>query len=217
MSRYVSLPLALGVFLFAVPASAQQGYVSGAYVGKNRPHGYIGVDGLGFATLGTVTSANAGYLDSGGGVGLFVGGRVSPVVSLEGTWDTTWHGQNYPGVGGGSAVNGFYLMSFGGAIRLNIPTEGMLEPYLRLGAGYSFVGARWAPAYNYSSVFAHGLDVVGGIGLELYAGPYFSLGGQVNSRGYWFNNPNVPAFSGLDDAQQYVSVLGFALSGTFHL
>jgi hypothetical protein len=218
--RHLFLLLALGLVLLAGPARAQQAYVvtPSPYAGKNAPHGYIGVSGSGFVTLGQESGDATGYLGSGGGVGLFIGGRLNPVLSLEGTFDTTFHQQDYPGFDRiDTALDDLYLMSIGGALRLNIPTTSPLEPYFRVGGGYSFLGATWKPGYEFGTLFAHGVDVVAGGGIELYAGQLFSIGLQVNYRGYWFDRPHIPVAAGLERNTNYVSMLGFGLSGTFHL
>lgn len=63
------------------------------------------------------------------------------------------------------------------ALRLPIP---IVEPYVRLGVGYAFMGSADYARPADSSVSVYGLTIEGGVGVDIYLNPYLSIGGGLD-------------------------------------
>jgi len=186
---------------------------------KDRSHVYLGVRGIGLVIAGQDTKHSDGWLGSGGGVGLTLGARLSPFFSLEAAWDTTWHGHELGGFADRGAISSLYLMSFSGAMVFHAANRSPVEPFLRLGAGYSFLGATYRHGFgdNLGTKLTDAPHILAGAGLNIWAGPFFSVDPQIAYRGYWFDHPEDAGFLGLPTDRNYVSAVSFELALTFHL
>lgn len=211
--------LTLGLTSAISEAMAQQyggrGFSRGQRWGlRHRPHAYVGGQLSGLIVVSQVTDYINGYLGHGGGVGLFVGGRLSPYFSLEGNWLMTWHNNTYQELGGTTVVDldALYLMGFTVDGKIHIPTRGPIEPFFQAGVGWSFVGATYSTGSG-DSVFASGPMFEAGAGLDLWLGPWFSVGGRVLYRGYYFGEPSVDRG---DTFANFVNGIGIDGNATFH-
>jgi hypothetical protein len=71
------------------------------------------------------------------------------------------------------------LWTLGAEGGMHIPL-GRLEPYFTLGAGYASLGGFKSDAFSAHSPSAHGFNLRGGVGLDVYLSNTFSIGGNLS-------------------------------------
>jgi hypothetical protein len=74
---------------------------------------------------------------------------------------------------------GFDLGTAVAEVHLRIPTP-LLEPYLRVGLGFAWMGSADLPMRDYETT-VHGLAVEAGAGLDFFLNKYFALGGGIDA------------------------------------
>lgn len=89
------------------------------------------------------------------------------------------------------------LWTLGAEAGMHIPL-GRLEPYFSLGAGYASLGGFDAARFEVVPNNAHGLNLRGGVGLDVYLTNSFSVGGNLSGEFLFLSRgasspPNVPA------------------------
>ncbi len=165
-----------------------------------RSHFYMGLEGVG-AIIVDQTGPNA-FLDHGGGLGFFLGGRLSRHFALEFAWQGTFHGQPrhdllnvfYPD-------QRFFLSAFTVDGKFYL-ADHQVQPYIDLGAGGYLLGDR-------ASLFAEGPGFQVGGGVDVWLGYHASIGGKLLYRGIALidYDPN------RDDT--FISMFTFAVDFTF--
>lgn len=189
---------------------------------RHRLHGYVGGQLTGMVVAKQVTdyAGGNGYLGHGGGGGLFGGIRLSPFVSLELNWLITYHNQTFVyGNNYVSYLDALYMMSFTGDVKIHIPTYGPVEPFFQGGVGFAYLGPTWASGYVVDGgIFSKGPTFDLGGGLDIWLNPWFSLGGRILYRGYFFTEPTyvVRGSSVPTPQSNFVNAVGIDLFATFH-
>ncbi|HEY3355453.1 MAG TPA: outer membrane beta-barrel protein [Polyangia bacterium] len=169
----------VGVVLVVVPASA---------VSQTRLNPAIDRPGvsLGFAGMGNfvVNQANApvnGFIDQGGGFGIFVGFRVAPMLALELGYALNIHNpvQDPSGV----TIDALLLHAGTFDLKLIIPTPSNVRPFLQVGIGV-YELASYADSTNY--VTGVGFQLGGGLDVWLNRG--LSIGVRALYHGISFTD-----------------------------
>jgi hypothetical protein len=228
MRRRTSLFLltaVLAVTGFVVPETAEAQYgrgygyrprpVSPRWGFRHRLHGYIGGQVMGMGILHQQLD-NAGTVGPGGGVGLFGGVRLSPFVGLELNWTFTAHDEAWEAEPGVTVVDldALQIQTLTGDFKLHIPTRGIVEPFFQAGIGFAFFGVT-GDYGDASYILSSGPAFNLGGGLDIWLGPWFTLGGRVLYRGMYFREPGEEWKSrGADE--NYVSGVSIDLCGTIH-
>jgi hypothetical protein len=127
-------------------------------------------------------SQDVGLVGHGGGFGLFGGVRLGRWVSLELNWTYTAHDESWEG---GYSPDLLQIQTITGDFKLHIPTRGRIEPFVQAGAGFGFMGVN-GDYYHEGYIFQSGPTFSLGGGLDLWLGPWFTLGGRVLYRGIYF-------------------------------
>ena len=232
------VPAALLALVALAPQDAEAQYYRGGYRGgapsyggprgaprwgfRHRLHGYIGGQLSGFIVAAQVTEYDHGYLGHGGGGGLYGGVRLGPFVSLEANWNITFHDESWRAVTPGGTViedrylDSIYLMTLTADAKIHIPTRGPVEPFFQGGIGFAFIGATYAdPDYDGDTIFAKGPAFNLGGGLDIWLGPWLSVGGRLLYRGPYFTQDD---FTGqaIKAESNYVNGVDIDVFLTFH-
>lgn len=194
---------------------------------RHRPHLFFGGQLMGIATAAQTTEYETGYLGHfGGGIGLFAGYRLNPLISLEGNWTFSLHDEAWEEHhGAGVQMGSLYIMSFTVDAKLylqssmRLPASSMVEPYLQAGGGYLVAGAIDLvdqQQHSRQSVFSSGGVFNLGGGLDIWITPHISLGGRCLYRGMVLGKPGFSQVveTGYRNFASSVSVEAFA---TIHL
>lgn len=179
---------------------------------RHRTHGYIGVQGMGMAIVGQATDySQGGYIGQGGGGGLFGGVRINPFLSIEGNWMITWHDIAWDS--GVVELDVLYLMSFTADAKIHLPTRSMIEPYFQAGLGFIFAGVSYgANTPTGDAIFAKAPIFNLGGGVDIWLGPWLTVGGRLLYRGMYFSEPS----AGSVRYTNFVSALSFDINAQFH-
>lgn len=131
-------------------------------------HVYAGVFGAGVVAVAQATDYRRGYLGNGGGGGLFAGVRLGPLVSIELGGRVTWNQERFAAARVTNiAVGGLAVTTLTGAVRLDWPLGGIVEPHGRIGAGYAAIVASYPDCAACDAVFATGQAVELGGGVDV--------------------------------------------------
>jgi hypothetical protein len=171
MKRILFAMLVAALSLLAAPARAEWVWVNREYNPYARRHFYLGAEGLGVVVLHQ-TGPRA-FLDHGGGVRLFLGGRLSRIFALEFAWEPTFHNNEMDIFGRRIGTLGLEALTVDGKL---YPLSGRIQPYLDFGAGAYLLGDNF-------SVFAAGPGYQLGGGVDFWLSPHFSLGVKTLYRG----------------------------------
>jgi hypothetical protein len=136
-----------------------------------RRHVYLGAEAVGVAVLDE-TGPRA-FLDHGGGVRLFVGGRLSRVFALEFAWEPTFHNNEVDIFGRRIGTIGLEALTVDAKF---YPLHHRVQPYIDVGVGAYLLGDNF-------SVFAAGPGYQIGGGVDFWLTPHFSLGLKTLYRG----------------------------------
>ncbi|MCC6746571.1 MAG: hypothetical protein IT371_02870 [Deltaproteobacteria bacterium] len=183
---------------------------------RHRVHGYVGGHLSGLVVAKQLSDYSDGYMGHGGGAGLHGGIRLGPFVALELNWGMTFHNETFHEPGWTvTYLDSLYLMSITADVKVFIPTRGPVEPFFQAGVGFAYLGPNYSSYYGGSgTVFASGPTFDAGGGVEVWLGPWFSLGGRLLYRGFYFGNPNVAGINKL--SKNFVNGVGLDLFATFH-
>jgi hypothetical protein len=169
-SAIVAIVLA-ALSLASVPARAEWVWIEARRNPYARRHFYLGAEGLGLIVLDQ-TGPRA-FLDHGGGVRLFLGGRLSRIFALEFAWEPTFHNNEVDIFGRRIGTIGLEALTVDGKL---YPLSGRVQPYFSFGAGVYLLGDNF-------SVFAEGPGYQIGGGVDFWLSPHFSLGVRTEYRG----------------------------------
>jgi hypothetical protein len=195
---------ALGLAIASSAASAQPPGRAGRnpYDGYARVDVVVAPDGL-YLGAGLVATRVVGQsggpelIDSGSGMSLFGGLRMSHRLALEIGWVVTFHDPDTMDFNFGSGTDHLVLNGFTGDAKIYLGRPGdRVEPFVQAGLGLylldkTYVGAR-----------SNGTGIQGGGGLELHIAQYVDVGLRGLYRGITMSPPR----SGADDT--FISALG---------
>jgi hypothetical protein len=194
------------------PPPPQWGY-------RHRIHGFVGAEVVGMGIINQRLEYT-GHVGSGGGFGLYGGVRLGPFFSLEGNWTFTVHDESWgcpagsldcPG-GSWTDINALQVQTATVNAKVHIPTRGMLEPFFQGGVGWAFLGVtgnQWQSGYLYKNGPTFNL----GGGLDLWLGPFFTLGAKLLYEGLYFTSSE----TGLAKTEaNFVSAIRFDLNLGIH-
>jgi Outer membrane protein beta-barrel domain len=142
-------------------------------------HAYIGGQLMGIGALAQSAAADERYLSRfGGGIGLWAGLRLNPVVSLEGNWTFALHDE----AGGEEKLDSIYIMTATADLKAHLPTASPLEPFAQVGGGLLVSGGIYLDERNPElpdTVFSLGAAFNAGVGLEIWVTRHITMGARV--------------------------------------
>jgi Outer membrane protein beta-barrel domain len=171
MKRTVFALVIAAFCLAAAPAHAEWVWVNRPYNPYARRHFYLGAQPAGVVVLHE-TGPRA-FLDHGGGVRLFLGGRLSRIFALEFAWEPTFHNNEVDIFGRPIGTIGLEALTVDAKF---YPLHRRVQPYISVGAGAYLLG-------DNLSVFAAGPGYQVGGGVDFWLSPHFSLGLKTQYRG----------------------------------
>src|SRR5438105_4552953 len=136
-----------------------------------RRHFYLGAEGVGMAVLHE--TGPRGFLESGGGFNLFIGGRVHRSLAIEFGWQPTFHNNETNIFGRRVGTIGLEALTLDLKV---FPIHGPIQPYFTAGAGGYLLG-------DNLSVFAAGPGYQIGGGIDFWMAPWASFGLKGQYRG----------------------------------
>lgn len=163
---------------------------------RERPHLYAGILASGDLVAAQVTDYDPAVLGRAGGGGGFVGGlRLFPFLAAEGTLTVSaqqarWSARTAQMVPLDSAL----LVVGAGDVRVYVGRLAEAEAYVLGGVGMAQLRVSYPSDPEYAaldSLFARGLAVDVGGGLDYWFGPMLSLGGRLLHRGIYFWEPAI--------------------------
>ncbi len=155
----------------------------------DRVHAYAGLFGSGILVAAQSTDYRRGYLDHGGGGGLFAGVRIHPLFSVEANLRTTVNGENFARARVTNLpLDSLIVNTVGVGGRLHWPTGGLLEPYAHASAGYAIVLTDFAECPDCDTVFAKGPQGELGAGVEVQLAGPLSAGVRVSGQVMYFGS-----------------------------
>ncbi len=183
----------------STPAAAQLSTAGNAPVlfgdagPRYRMHAYAGGQLMGIGALDQSAGDDEAYLSRfGGGIGLFGGVRLSPHWSVEGNWTFALHDEALRGPQGGDGhFESIYLMTVTADVKVHLPTNSPMEPYLQAGGGLLMSGAIHLDTREQQrpDSFSMGAVVNAGVGLDLWVTRHISMGARVLYRGMALGQP----------------------------
>ncbi len=156
---------------------------------RDRVHAYAGLFGSGYLVAAQSTDYRRGYLDHGGGGGLFAGVRLHRLFSVEANLRTTVNGENFARARVTNLpVDSLVVTTVGLGGRVHWPTDGLLEPYAHASAGYAIVLTDFAECPDCDTVFAKGPQAELGAGLDVQLTRQLSAGVRVGGQVMYFGS-----------------------------
>lgn len=178
---------------------------------KHRFHFYVGLQGSALVVVDQSSGAGAAgpgeFLGHGGGGGLFAGLRMGRWFALELNWAMTYHNfyEEYDAYWDYYEWSALHLQTMTLDGKLHIPTWGIVEPFVQAGVGFSFAGVSFGDDYSQEDYnYASGVAFNVGGGLDIWLGPFITLGGRILYRGMAFGEPSIDA-RGRTTYRNYVS------------
>jgi opacity protein-like surface antigen len=195
------------VALGAASARADSGDVRASRAHRrDRAHVYAGLFGSAYLVAAQATDYRRGYLDHGGGGGLFGGVRLNRRFSVEAGVRTTVHGENFARARVTNLpLDRLVLTTLGVGGRLHLPTGTIFEPYAGAGAGYAIVAADFVECPDCDTVFAAGPQAELGAGVDVQVYGRISAGLRATGQVMYF---------GSDAFEKRLRVQGFEPSRT---
>jgi hypothetical protein len=142
-------------------------------------HAYIGGQLMGIGALAQSAAGDERYLSRfGGGIGLWAGLRLNPVVSLEGNWTFALHDE----AGGDEKLDSIYIMTATADLKAHLPTASPLEPFAQVGGGLLVSGGIYLDERNPElpdTIFSVGAAFNAGVGLEIWVTRHITMGARV--------------------------------------
>lgn len=167
--------LGAGIMASAGPAAARYGYGSPI----DRGGAYLGISGMGNFVLNQSNAPVDGFIDQGGGLGLFFGWRFAPMFALELGYAVNFHNPvQYPD---GAIVDSLVLHAFTLDGKLIFPNRSIVRPFLQLGLGIYELAT-----YADNTFYRNGIGLQLGGGLDVWLGRSLSIGGRILYHGIAF-------------------------------
>jgi hypothetical protein len=144
---------------------------------RGRLHAYAGLFGSTQLVAAQSTDYRRGYLDHGGGGGLFAGVRLNRLFSVEGNWRVTVNGEHLSAARVTNLpVDALIVTTWGVGARVHWPTGGIVEPYGHASAGYAAIMVSYVDCPDCPRVFATGPAAELGGGIDVHLGRRASVG-----------------------------------------
>jgi hypothetical protein len=168
-----------------------------------RRHVYLGAEGV--ASIIVNQTGPHQLLTDGGGVNLFIGGRVHRAVALEFGWQPTFHSQPSDLITDSLGRPASHLTLSALTLDLKLfPLRRAIQPFVSFGPAF-YVLHDWSIGY-----IASGPGWQAGAGIDFWLLPVLSLGMRVQYRGAQLFD-----YDGRGDAT-YLSMLNAGLNFTGH-
>jgi hypothetical protein len=158
---------------------------------RHRTHGYMGGQLMGIGAVAQSALKEDRYLSRfGGGIGLFGGVRLGPTVAIEGNWTFALHDEALGDIEGVDAQS-LYIMTVTADLKLYLPTDNPLEPYLQLGGGLLMSGGIHLDdrQSGQPDSFATGATAEAGLGLDVWVTRHLAMGARVLYRALALGEP----------------------------
>ena len=156
---------------------------------RTRVHAYAGLFGSGHLVAAQATDYRRGYLDHGGGGGLFAGVRLHRLFSVEANLRTTVNGEDFARARVTNLpLDSVLVTTVGLGGRVHWPTGGMLEPYGHASAGYALLLTDFAGCPDCDTVFATGPQAELGAGLDVQLLGRLSAGVRASGQVMYFGS-----------------------------
>jgi len=158
---------------------------------RYRTHVYIGGQLMGIGAVAQSALEEDRYLSRfGGGIGLFGGLRLGPHVSLEGNWTFALHDEALGDLPQADS-HSIYIMTVTADLKVHLPTDNPMEPYLQLGGGLLMSGGIYLDdrETDLPDSFSTGAIVNAGGGLDVWVTRHLSVGARVLYRGIALGEP----------------------------
>jgi Outer membrane protein beta-barrel domain len=190
--------LILSSLLVAVPAIADEVWIAREPPAYERRHFYLGAEAVGSVLLNETGSRQV--FGNGGGVNLFLGGRLSRHAALEFGWSPTFYGQ-FGNPLPGQVTRGLSLSALSLDLKL-YPFLSWVQPYVAFGP------SAYVLTDNSMDYLASGGGWQLGGGVDFWLTRHLSAGFKTQYRGI--------ALVDFDGAgsRTYLSLLSFAASLT---
>lgn len=163
------------LLLASGPASAQ--WLQRADI--DRPGVYLGLAGTSNFVANQANAPVNGFIDHGGGFGLFLGGRFSPMFALELGYSLNVH--NPVQYWTGEVIDALLLHAWTLDMKILFPNRSIVRPYLQAGAGVYELAS-----YANSTHYRNGVGFQLGVGMDIWLNRFFSLGGRALYHGIFF-------------------------------
>lgn len=167
--------LCIGLVASSAPAAAQ--YRNRKPI--DRSGAYLGFSGMGNFILNQAKAPVDGFIDHGGGVGIFLGWRIVPMFALELGYAASFH--NPVRDPDGDLANILLLHAFTLDGKLIFPNRSYVRPFLQGGLGVYELATH---ADNTS--YRNGLGFKLGGGLDFWLNRTISIGGRILYHGIAF-------------------------------
>jgi hypothetical protein len=155
----------------------------------DRVHAYAGLFGSGVLVAAQSTDYRRGYLDHGGGGGLFAGVRLHRLFSVEANLRTTVNGENFARARVTNLpLDSLIVTTVGVGGRVHWPTAGLLEPYGHASAGYAIVLTDFAECPDCDTAFAKGPQGELGAGIDVQLHGRLSAGVRASGQVMYFGS-----------------------------
>lgn len=167
--------LSVGLMASSGPASANYGYGSPI----DRSGAYLGFSGMGNFILNQANAPVNGFIDHGGGLGIFFGWRIVPMFALELGYAVNFH--NPVEDPDGVLVDALILHAFTFDGKLIFPNPSIVRPFLQLGLGVYELAT-----YADRTLYRNGIGFQFGGGLDIWLNRVISIGGRILYHGIAF-------------------------------
>ncbi len=167
--------LCIGLVASSAPADAQYQY----RMSIDRSGAYLGFSGMGNFILNQAKAPVNGFIDHGGGVGIFLGWRMFPMFALELGYAASFH--NPVRDPDGELANILILHAFTLDGKLIFPNPSFVRPFLQGGLGVYEL----ATHANRTS-YRNGIGIQLGGGLDFWLNRTISIGGRILYHGIAF-------------------------------
>lgn len=181
---------------------------------RARLHVYAGMFGSAHLVTAQATDYRRGYLDHGGGGGLFGGVRLNRLFSIEANLRTTINGENFARARVTNIpIDAVVVTSLGVGGKLHVPTGTIFEPYGHASAGYALITADFVECPDCDTVFAGGPALELGAGVDVHLTRLISAGLRATGQVMHFGSDSFEKrlrLDGFQPSQTQTTILSFA-------
>jgi hypothetical protein len=167
---------AVGVALLVCPRPAAAQRLTLQAI--DRPGVYLGLAGMGNFVINQANAPVTGFIDQGGGFGLFLGGRLAPMFALELGYSLNIH---TPVDQGGVTVDALLLHAWTLDAKVIFPNRSNVRPYFQIGFGVYELAS-----YADSTLYRNGIGFQIGGGLDFWLNRFWSIGFRALYHGIYF-------------------------------
>jgi uncharacterized protein YjeT (DUF2065 family) len=164
----------VGVVLLVAPRPAAAQRLTKQAI--DRPSFYLGLAGMGNFVINQANAPVDGFIEQGGGFGLFLGGRLAPMFALEFGYALNFHNPVQTGAGFDALL--LHAWTLDG--KLIFPNHSNVRPYFQFGFGvYELANVVDTPYRN-------GIGFQLGGGLDFWLNRALSIGFRALYHGVYF-------------------------------